>query len=93
MNRRGFLKNLTRLAIGIAAAPAIAEIARFVPAPVELAAAHKIKDFAALLNAYLPHDLLMAELMNRNCILQKLDRGDRWQGGSIPIPFSKNSNT
>lgn len=45
------------------------------------------RNFSALLNDYLPPNLLKEELIKRNYLLQKVERNDDWYGGSRIVPF------
>jgi len=43
--------------------------------------------FQAMLNQFLPNDLLREELIKRDWILQNVERDDSWKGGDLVVPF------
>lgn len=43
--------------------------------------------FQAMLNQFLPNDLLREELVKRDWILQNVERDDSWKGGDLVVPF------
>lgn len=43
--------------------------------------------FDAMINEYLPNDLLKEELIKRNWLLQNVERDDSWLGGTLIVPF------
>jgi hypothetical protein len=45
------------------------------------------RDFSAMLNQYLPLDLLREELIKRDYLLQKVDIRNDWKGGDLIVPF------
>lgn len=45
------------------------------------------RSFQAMLNQYLPNDLLREELVKRDWILQNVERDDSWKGGDLVVPF------
>lgn len=45
------------------------------------------RDFQSMLNEYLPLELLKAEMMKRDYLLQKAEADDGWKGGNLVIPF------
>lgn len=45
------------------------------------------RTFQAMLNQYLPNELLAEELIKRDYILQKVEKDDSWKGGDIIVPF------
>lgn len=45
------------------------------------------RTFQAMLNQYLPNELLAEELIKRDYILQKVDKDNSWKGGDIQVPF------
>ncbi len=45
------------------------------------------RDFQAMLNEFLPIELLKAEAMKRDYLLQKADHDDSWKGGPLVVPF------
>lgn len=94
LSRRSFFKSAARIAVVVAAAPALQiEALAFEPlAAVDpgLAADYtRVTDFAALLNAYLPNKLLHEELLKRDFLLTKLSKNNDWRGGTFVVPFSK----
>lgn len=45
------------------------------------------RSFQAMLNQFLPNDLLREELVKRDWILQNVERDDSWKGGTLIVPF------
>lgn len=45
------------------------------------------RTFQAMLNQYLPNELLREELVKRDWILQNVERDDSWKGGDLVVPF------
>lgn len=45
------------------------------------------RSFSAMLNEYLPVELMKEELIKRDYLLSKVDRDDGWKSGNIIIPF------
>jgi hypothetical protein len=45
------------------------------------------RSFQAMLNEYLPLDLLKQEYMKRDYLMQKVDIDESWKGGQLVIPF------
>lgn len=45
------------------------------------------RSFSAMLNQYLPNELLKEELVKRDYILQKVEKDDSWNGGDLIVPF------
>lgn len=45
------------------------------------------RTFQAMLNQYLPNELLAEELIKRDYILTKVEKDDSWKGGDIVVPF------
>lgn len=45
------------------------------------------RDFQSMLNEYLPLELLKAEMMKRDYLLQKAQTDDGWKGGNLVVPF------
>lgn len=45
------------------------------------------RNFNAMLNDYLPPELLKEELVKRNYLLQQVEKNDDWYGGSRIVPF------
>jgi hypothetical protein len=45
------------------------------------------RTFQAMLNQYLPNELLAEELIKRDYILQKVEKDNSWKGGDIQVPF------
>lgn len=45
------------------------------------------RSFSAMLNQYLPNDLLKEELVKRDWILQNAEFDDSWKGGDLIVPF------
>lgn len=43
--------------------------------------------FDAMINEYLPNDLLTEELIKRNWLLNSMERDDSWLGGDLIVPF------
>lgn len=43
--------------------------------------------FSAMLNEFLPNDLLKEELIKRSWILNNVERDDTWLGGDLVVPF------
>lgn len=45
------------------------------------------RDFQSMLNQYLPLDLLKAEYMKRDYLMQKAEQIENWKGGELIVPF------
>lgn len=45
------------------------------------------RDFASMLNQYLPLDLLKNEYMKRDYLMQKVTHDESWKGGDLIVPF------
>lgn len=45
------------------------------------------RDFQAMLNEFLPMELLKAEMMKRDYLLQSAEMDDTWKGGNLVVPF------
>lgn len=45
------------------------------------------RDFQSMLNEFLPIELLKAEMMKRDYLLQSADMDDTWKGGNLVVPF------
>lgn len=79
MTRRGFLKALTKVAVSVAAAPAVLHLEELLPVPVDMLdqaeAIGSLRSFGELLNEYLSSELLMAELMKPNWLLERVKKG------------------
>lgn len=45
------------------------------------------RSFSAMLNQYLPNELLREEMVKRDWILQNVERDDSWLGGDLIVPF------
>lgn len=45
------------------------------------------RDFQAMLNEFLPIELLKAEMQKRDYLLQSADLDDTWKGGNLVVPF------
>lgn len=45
------------------------------------------QSFSAMLNQYLPNDLLKEEIIKRDWLLQNVDRDDEWKGGQLVVAF------
>lgn len=45
------------------------------------------RSFQSMLNEYLAIDLLQAEMMKRDYVLQKVNKDDGWKTGTLPVPF------
>lgn len=45
------------------------------------------RDFQAMLNQYLPLDLLKQEFIKRDYLMQKVDHDESWKGGDLIVPF------
>lgn len=43
--------------------------------------------FNDMLNEHLSYDLLKAEILKRDWLLQHVQRDDGWKGGTLPVPF------
>ncbi len=43
--------------------------------------------FQTMLNQYLPNELLKEELIQRDYIIQTVNRDDQWKGGPLIVPF------
>jgi hypothetical protein len=46
-----------------------------------------LTSFQAMLNQYLPNELLKEELIQRDYIIQTANRDDQWKGGPLIVPF------
>jgi len=46
------------------------------------------RSFQAMLNQYLPLDLLKQEFIKRDYLMQKVDHIESWKGGELIIPFT-----
>ena len=45
------------------------------------------RTFQAMLNEYLPNELLKEELVRRDFLLSKIEKDDSWKGGNLVVPF------
>lgn len=45
------------------------------------------RSFSAMLNEYLPNELMREELLKRDYLLNKVDKDNNWLGGNLIIPF------
>lgn len=45
------------------------------------------RSFSAMLNEYLPNELLKEELIKRDYLLQKVEKDNSWLGGNLIVPF------
>lgn len=45
------------------------------------------RTFSAMLNEFLPNDLLKEELIKRNWLIQNCEKDDTWMGGKLIVPF------
>lgn len=45
------------------------------------------RDFQSMLNEYLPIELMKAEMMKRDYLLQSAEMDDGWKGGNLIVPF------
>lgn len=45
------------------------------------------RSFNSMLNEYLAIDLMQAELLKRDWLLQHVEKDDGWKGGTLPVPF------
>lgn len=45
------------------------------------------RTFQAMLNEYLPNDLLMEELVKRDWMLTNIEKDNAWKGGKLIVPF------
>jgi len=45
------------------------------------------RDFADMLNEYLTYDLLKADYLKRDWLLNNVQRDDGWKGGTLIVPF------
>lgn len=45
------------------------------------------RSFQAMLNEYLPNDLLKEELIKRDWILKNVEMDNSWKGGNLVVPF------
>lgn len=45
------------------------------------------RNFQAMLNEYLPNDLLKEEMVKRDYFLQNVDKDNTWLGGDLIVPF------
>ena len=46
------------------------------------------RDFQSMLNEFLPMELLKAEMMKRDYLLQQAQMDDSWKGGNLVVPFT-----
>lgn len=46
-----------------------------------------VSQFQNMLNQYLPLDLLKAEMIKRDYLLQKVNKDESWKGGPLVVPF------
>lgn len=51
------------------------------------------RTFSAMLNQFLPNDLLKEELVKRDWILQNAEFDDSWKGGDLIVPFKGSQAT
>lgn len=45
------------------------------------------RDFQAMLNQYLPLDLLKQEFIKRDYLMQRVNQDESWKGGELIVPF------
>jgi hypothetical protein len=45
------------------------------------------RSFQAMLNEYLPNDLLMEEMVKRDWMLTNIEKDNNWKGGKLIVPF------
>lgn len=45
------------------------------------------RDFQSMLNEYLPLELMSAEMMKRDYVLQNAKKREDWKGGTLVVPF------
>jgi hypothetical protein len=45
------------------------------------------RDFQSMLNEFLPMELMKAEMMKRDYLLQSAEMDDTWKGGNLVVPF------
>lgn len=45
------------------------------------------RNFSAMLNQYLPNDMMMEELIKRDYFLKKIATDEEWKGGDLIVPF------
>lgn len=45
------------------------------------------RSFQAMLNEYLPNELLKEEFVKRDYLLSKIEKDDSWLGGNLVVPF------
>ena len=45
------------------------------------------RSFQAMLNEYLPNDLLMEEMLKRDWVLTNVEKDNNWKGGKLIVPF------
>ena len=45
------------------------------------------RSFQAMLNEYLPNDLLMEEMLKRDWVLTNIEKDNNWKGGKSIVPF------
>lgn len=45
------------------------------------------RQFQDMLNEYLPNEMLKEELIQRDYVLQQVQRDDSWKGGNLVVPF------
>ena len=45
------------------------------------------RTFQDMLNEYIPNNLLKEELIKRDYILTRVEKDNKWKGGTIPVPF------
>lgn len=46
-----------------------------------------LNDFSAMLNEYLPNELLKEEFIKRDYLLNKVEKDNNWRGGDLIVPF------
>jgi hypothetical protein len=49
------------------------------------------RDFQSMLNEYLPLELLSAEMMKRDYVLNTVEKREDWKGGQLIVPFEGQS--
>jgi len=45
------------------------------------------RSFSSMLNEYLTYDLLSAELIKRNYLINQVEKDNNWKGGNLVVPF------
>lgn len=45
------------------------------------------RSFSAMLNEYLPNELMYEEIIKRDYLLQKVEKDNNWLGGNLIVPF------